>query len=435
MKRARGAPERAVLMAPQELAETTSALTALGVAIAAGFLIGFEREWTQALEKQQHAFAGARTFTLVGAAGGLSGLLSGGAMLVAAGLLAVGALTLLAYSIEARETKGRGGTTEIALLVTFLLGAAAGRGEFFLASGGAVVIAIALSLKDEIKGLAGALNEKELHASLRFLAIAVLVLPVAPDADMGPYGALNPRSLWLMVVLISGLSFLGYWLVRAFGAAHGVVATGLVGGLASSTATTLSLARMARGGAAAPAAAAAGIVMANVVMIVRIVLLLAALAPTLLATLAPVFAASGAVGTVISFFAWRAFSKDGVTPNEVAVGNPFEIRPALVFALLLSAISIGSAVAADKLGEQGLYAFAFAAGLGDADAVVLPVARQAAAGSIAPLPGSMAVLLAIAANILSKGAMAFGVGGARVGASVIAGFAAMAAAGAATLFL
>ncbi len=408
-----------------------SALAALGVALAAGFLVGFEREWTQALEKQRHAFAGARTFALVGAAGGLCGLLSDGAALAAAGVLTVGALTLLAYAIEARDTKGRGGTTEIALIVTFLLGVAAGRGEMLLASGGAVIIAIALSLKDEIKGLARTLNEKELHATLRFLAIAVLILPIAPDRDMGPYGALNPRDLWLMVVFISGLSFLGYWLVKALGAAHGVVATGVVGGLASSTATTLSLARMARDGAAAPAAAAAGIVTANVMMMARIALMLAALAPALLVTLAPALGAAGAVGAVIALAAWRAFANDGVSPDKVAVGNPFEIRPALFFALLLAAISVGSAFAADRLGDRGLYAFAFAAGLGDADAVVLPVARQASADTLAPPAASLAVLLAMAANALSKGVMAFGVGGARVGAPVIGAFGVMAAAGAA----
>jgi uncharacterized membrane protein (DUF4010 family) len=252
MRGALSAPSRADGMSGQGINDLLPTLLAAAVAIAAGFLIGFEREWTQALEQRRHAFAGARTFTLVSFAGALCALLSEGVLLVAAGFIAIGGLTGYAYSIEARESESRGGTTEIALLAAYLLGVAAGRGETLLASAGAVAVALTLSLKDEITRLARVLNESEIHATIRFLAISVLILPIAPDRGFGPYDALNPRELWLMVVLISGLSFLGYWLAKALGGGRGALATGLVGGLASSTATTLSLSRRARSGASAP---------------------------------------------------------------------------------------------------------------------------------------------------------------------------------------
>lgn len=431
MKRALFAPGRAVEMAGTDIHEVLATLLAAGVALAAGFLIGFEREWTQALENRRHAFAGARTFTLVSFAGALCGLLDASAMLAAAGLVAIGALTIFAYSLDAKATEGRGGTTEIALFATYLLGLAAGRGEILLAAAGAVAVTGALSLKDEVRSLARALDAKELHATIRFLAIAVLILPVAPDRDFGPYGAFNPRDFWFMVVLISGLSFVGYWLVRALGAAHGVIAAGLVGGLASSTATTLSLARMTREGTAAPRAAAAGVIMANVVMLIRIALVLAAAAPSLLAPLALPLAAGAAAGGVFAFALWRLSSTEASSAVAVAVGNPFELKPALIFAGLLAAVSLASAVAADRMGDAGLYAVAFVSGLADVDAMTLSAARGTGSGAMALTAAASAILIAIAANILSKGVMALAAGGRSAGAPVIAGFAAMTLAGAA----
>lgn len=420
-------------MADAVLSDLLATLLSAGVALAAGFLIGFEREWTQALENRRHSFAGARTFTLVSLAGALCGLLDDSAMLPAAGLVAVGALTILAYSVEAKATEGRGGTTEVALFVTYLLGFAAGRGELLLASAGAVAVTGALSLKSEVRSLASALNERELHATIRFLAIAVLVLPVAPDRDFGPYGALNPRALWLMVVLISGLSFAGYWLVKALGASRGVLAAGLVGGLASSTATTLSLARMTKRGAAGPRAAAAGIVMANVVMLARVALVLAAAAPALLSRIALPLGAAAAAGAAAAWLLWRLSAKESAAQAEVAVGNPFELRPALIFAGLLAAVSLASAFAADQLGNAGLYAVAFVSGLADVDAMTLSAARGATSGAMAAGAAAGAVLVAVASSVLSKGAMAIGVGGMRTGVPVIGAFAAMALAGAAAL--
>lgn len=427
MRRAPSAPGRADEMAAFEAENVLSTLLAAGVALAAGFLIGFEREWTQALEGRRHAFAGARTFTLVSFAGALCALLSDGALLVAAGFVAVGGLTGYAYAIEARGSESRGGTTEIALLAAYLLGVAAGRGETLLASAGAVAVTLTLSLKDEIKHLARALNEAEIHATIRFLAVSVLILPIAPDRSFGPYGALNPRELWLMVVLISGLSFLGYWLVKALGVGRGALAVGMVGGLASSTATTLSLSRRVKDGAS-PSSAAAGILMANVVMLGRVGLILGTIAPATLLVIAPSLAAAALAGVAAAiFFFWRA--PRGQTDNAVTLGNPFELKPALIFASLLAVISIAAAAGADAFGSLGLYVIAAVSGLADLDAITLSAGRQAGESALAPAVAGAAVLIAALANALTKGAIAAGVGGGKTGAPVIAGFALMALAG------
>lgn len=398
----------------------------IGLAVTAGFVIGFEREWTQALEKQEHAFAGARTFALIGMIGGLVGVLSDGVLLAAAALVVIGALTIVGYSIEAKETPGRGGTTEMAIFATVLLGVAAGRGHLLLAAAGAVAVAIILSLKSAIKGWALRLDQREIHATLRFLAVSVLVLPALPNETMGPYGALNPRALWIMVVLISGLSFLGYWLVRIAGEGRGVLMTGAVGGLASSTATTLSLSRFARDGLVSPSAVAAGIVLANVIMLFRIGVILAAVSRAALVAIAPSLAAGAAVGAIAALALWRTAPTAEETGQKMTLGNPFELKPALYFAGLLAAISMASAYGVENFGAAGAYVIGLVSGLADVDAMVLSGGRQATTGALTVNVAVIAILLAVASNIFVKGVMAATIGGAKAGVRVIAAFAAVA---------
>lgn len=418
-----------------ETADAILILRNLAIALLAGFLIGFEREWTQELEGQQHTFAGGRTFALIGFIGGLVGILSGETALAATALAVVGGLTIVGYWYEAQETPGRGGTTEMAIFATLLLGVAAGRGHPLIAAAGAVTVAIVLSLKYEVQTWAKALDRREIHATLRFLAIALLVLPVLPDEQFGPYGALNPRALWTMVVLISGLSFLGYWLVKILGSGRGVFATGIVGGLASSTATTLSLSKFARDGICAPAAIAAGIIMANVVMLARVAVILSAMSPATLALAAPALAAGALAGGAIALAMWRSAPKNGEARHVVAVGNPFELRPALYFTVLIAVISVASAYGADEFGAAGSYVIGLISGLADVDAMTLSGGRQAATGRLAADVAAGAILLAIVSNIAIKSFMALTIGGRKTGLLVLGAFVAITIAGFAAFVL
>lgn len=205
----------------------------LMIAAAIGFLIGFEREWTDARDGGELSFAGARTFTLVAFIGALAGLIAPGSVLLSVVFTSIALLTAISYWSEARTEPSKGGTTEIALLVTFLLGVTAIRGNILLAGAAGVFVAFLLSMKRYTERLASTLTELELRATLRFLIISVIVLPIAPNEGFGPYAAINPREIWMMVVFISGLSFVGYWLMKFFGRQRAVLLTGLLGGLAS----------------------------------------------------------------------------------------------------------------------------------------------------------------------------------------------------------
>lgn len=406
----------------------------LAVALTIGFLIGFEREHTHRAEAREHSFAGARTFSLTALAGALSGLVDESLILPGVALLAIAALTVAAYWASAREKPGAGGTTEIALLATFILGLAAARGHVLPAAVGGVAAAIILSIKESVERWASALTENELHAALRLLAISIIILPVLPNEPFGPYDALNLRDIWLMVVFISGLSFLGYWLIKLAGSGHGVLLTGFVGGLASSTATTLSLSRFAKNGVRS-GELAAGITAANVMMLLRIGLVVAALARDVLLALAPGLAAAAIAGGAGVLWLRRGDNHADEQEDMLELGNPMEIKPALIFAGLLAVIAVAASFGADRFGPSGLMLVALISGLADVDAITLIAGRQASAGLLGFQAAAYAVMIAAASNIVLKAGMAWGVGGRELGFRVGAVFAAMIAAGAAALLV
>lgn len=404
----------------------------LAVATAIGFIIGFQREWRDVEQAKSHTFAGARTFALVGLVGGVCGLLAGPSLLlVAIGLVAIGGLAIVAYWSQARSTPGTGGTTEVALLGTFLLGALAARGEALAASAAGVIIAILLALKPMVQRWAHSMDAREINAALRFLAITVIILPILPNQGYGPYEALNPRRIWELVVLISGLSFLGYWLTKLYGA-RGILLTGIVGGLASSTATTLSLSRLVERGSTSAKAGAAGIIAANVVMLARMAALLSVMSMNALEAIWPALAAGAVAGILAAVFFWGREEARGAA---VTLGNPMELKPALFFAALLAFVSIVSRAANAEFGTKGVLAVAFATGLADVDSITLTAGAQARTGSLLAQTAGAAALIAAFANIIVKGALAQMIAGSKTGWRVAAGFALVVASGAAAYFL
>ena len=400
-------------------------LQALAIATAIGFIIGFERDWRREEEQRERSFAGARTFALTGLVGGLAALASI-PFVVPAGFIVLGAISIAAYWAKARAEPDTGGTTEIALLAAYLLGVTAAEEPVLAAIGGAATT-ILLALKPLTTRAAGAMDARELKAALRFLAISVIVRRILPDKGYGPYEALNPRNIWWMVVLISGLSFLGYWLTKLQGS-RGILLTGIVGGLASSTATTLSLSRLVRDGTASARAGAAGIIGANVVMLARVGVLLFAVSQTVLAAVWPALAAGAVAGGVVAVLLWRGDREKG---SEMKLGNPMELGPALVFAALIAFISVASHFATETFGDSGLYALAFFTGLGDVDAITLTAGQQAGSGGIGVTVAGAAVLIAVAANTLVKVGMTLSLAGRGAGLLVGGACAAIVAAGAA----
>ncbi|MEO5972087.1 MAG: DUF4010 domain-containing protein, partial [Sphingomicrobium sp.] len=263
---------------------------ALGAALAAGLLIGIERGWNLRHVKAGARVAGVRTFTLLGLLAGLAGLIGTMGQPFAAGAMvaAAAAIVALGYARHTGPTRADA-TSPVAALVTLGLGILAGSGNPSLAIAGAALVTLVLALRDEAHGLIERLDEEDVKALARFGVIALAVLPFLPDGSFGPYGAWNPQKLWLVVVLVTGFSFLGYVANRIFGARHGTIATALIGGAYSSTAVTQSLAQRL-GSEQQGGAEPAGIALATAVMYLRITLLVGILSTRVLTDFAALMA-------------------------------------------------------------------------------------------------------------------------------------------------
>lgn len=381
----------------------------LAVALAIGLVIGLEREWSQSANGAGRSFAGVRTFALTALLGGASAYAPPAIGAVALG--AVAALCVYAQFVAARDTGARGVATEIALLLAFALGLLAGLGMLATASSAGVATAVLLSLKSRLGKAATELSERELRSILQFLAVSVIVLPILPDRALDSLAGLNPRAIWILVVLISGVSFVGYWLTRAFGARNGALLTGLVGGLASSTATTASLARLAAQAPAAIGPASAGIIIANMVMLVRLAALAGLLAPAALPALWPSLAAAWLVGGIAAIVCARGGDRDQVAPGGLGISNPFELRPAIIFAGVLAAVSLAAERALAAFGDYGLNVVAAISGVADVDALTLSAAGLMTGGAIAADAAATAIWIAAASNMLAKAAFASVIGG------------------------
>jgi uncharacterized membrane protein (DUF4010 family) len=390
----------------------------LGLALALGLLIGVERGWRERGEAEGERTAGLRTFALIGLCGGAWGLLSevlGPAPLAAAFLAVAGALTLFRWRETARDGS-LGATTLIAAFLTFALGAYAVLGDMAVAAAAAVATAALLAAKDWLHGWLRILTWAELRSALILLAMTFVILPVLPDRGFGPYEALNPWRLWLMTIAIAGVSFAGYVAVKVFGERYGPLVAGLAGGLVSSTAVTVDMARRAKS-AANQRALLAGVLSASVVMFLRVGVILALFGPSLLGRLAGPLAAAAVVTA-----AGAAVSSTGAAAGEGAGSvfrNPLELPAVLGFAALLAVILFLSKVLAATLGGQGVVVLAMLAGVADVDAITLSMTAVTGVSTSATY-AAMAILVAVAVNSLSKSALALGVGGRRFGLANLA---------------
>jgi uncharacterized membrane protein (DUF4010 family) len=299
-----------------------------------------------------------RTFALVALLGTLAASAGDPTWTVPVGLAAVAAMLIVAYSREpAHEDPGT--TTVVAALVCYLLGVLAGVGEPALAGALAIGVTALLYFKPEIEGVSTALKRHEQVSILQFLVVTFIVLPILPDRGYGPYAALNPRNIWLMVVLVSGIGLASYVALRAAGSRHGVLMTGILSGLLSSTAATVLYARRSRESAAMERLAFAVVPLANLVPLVRIAVLAAVVAPALLAGLAPLLGAALAAGLGVAAFFLRGVERGDAPVPESA--NPAEMGTALRFGAVYAIVLLAAAWLADVAGHRGLYAAALAA--------------------------------------------------------------------------
>ncbi|MDX1740144.1 MAG: MgtC/SapB family protein [Rhodothermales bacterium] len=389
-----------------------------GVALAIGLLIGLQREYAHWSEHQKNEgeslFAGARTFPLLALFGCAAALLTSivsSPLVLFGAVLGAGMVVAVAYYFEAQSGSG-GITTEMAALSTVLIGALCYYGHLGLAAALGVGVTVLLAMKIQTRVFIRRLEPADVYATLKFAVITIVVLPLLPRTGFGPepLSVLVPYKIWLMVVFISGISFLGYVLIKVVGAQRGVGLTGILGGLASSTAVTLSFSQRSRDvkGFAHPFALA--ILLSWSVMFIRVLVLVAALNLLLLRIVwIPVVAAfTVTIGYCAYLYRKQSLEKQ---EEEDRFKNPFELGPALTFGLLFAVVLLIAKAATMYLGDAGVYLSSVVAGLADVDAITLSMAELSRDRSVVDLiTAARAIVLAVASNTLVKGGIVVSTG-------------------------
>jgi uncharacterized membrane protein (DUF4010 family) len=415
--------------------EALDTLLNFASALAVGLLIGTERGWQERNTEDGHLAAGIRTFALSGLLGGFAMLLGEHFGVIAWAVVFAGfaALVLASYFGDLMQLGDRGLTSEVAMLITFILGSLAVAGHPPLAAAGAVAVALLLSLKRTLHGALRRLSEAELSGVLKLLFISLVLLPALPNQGYGPWQAFNPYVTWWMVVLIASLGFAAYVAIRLVGTRHGLLLTALLGGIVSSTAMTITLARLnqERG---LHAMLACGLLATSALMFPRVLLEVglvnAQLLPQLIWPLG-VAALVYAAGALAYFRLAGSMAEESAEPP---LKNPFELAPALRFAALLVLILFLVEGARRWFGDVGVYLVALLSGLADVDPITLSLARSAKT-ELAPEVAVHGIFLAALSNSLVKGLLIALIGGRQLALRTLPVMAAGLLAGAAVLLL
>jgi uncharacterized membrane protein (DUF4010 family) len=404
--------------------EITQLLSRLAVALGIGLLVGLERGWKTREVKGGRRAAGIRTFALIGLLGGIVAALAQvtgselGAGLVLGFGFAVFAAVFAVFERDADRAAGSfSATTTVAGLLTFVLGAYALIGDQRVAAAVAVGATGILAARRDIHAWVARITWPELRSALVLLAMTFIVLPVVPDLSIGPSGGVNPREVWLIAIVLAGVSFLGYGAVKLFGAEHGVLLAGFAGGLASSTAVTLANARRAGAGEGAPRLLAAGVSTATAVSFIRVIGIVAAIKPALLVLIAPPLTAATLIAVLhaLASVYWRGTR--GGQPRPAEFRNPFGFWQVLGFAVFLGAVIVLGRALGESYGLGGALLGAAGIGLADVDSITISMARLAPE-PLGMLGASEAILVAVASNMVSKLVLAVGIGRGRFAAEV-----------------
>jgi uncharacterized membrane protein (DUF4010 family) len=420
-----------------------AAIQSFAIAILIGALIGIEREKRRDTEV---TIGGIRTFVLLAMLGAVGGYLSDRFDTVwpLLAVVAIGAATVVAgFLIDADERKGPIGLiTELAAIVVTALAGLATLGQPALAVCLGIVVAALLAYKQPLHGLIDKIGWDDIFAGLRLLIASFIILPLLPDQTVDPWDALNPRKLWLLVVMISGLSMVGYVASRWLGPGKGAVVTGLTGGLVSSTAASLAFSRQSREASAAHATRmlVIGTLIAWAVMFARIVVIAVAVYPALLPRLAGPMAIMGLAALVgVAVLYWRhlqwrrTLTGDHQASADIPVSTPFSLTQAIKFGALFAAILLLVKIVSG-LQQEGLYLVSALAGLTDVDAITLSMSQYVRGGGATQV-AVISIIIAALANTAVKAGMAVVIGSADYRRSVLAATALLGAAGAGAIAL
>lgn len=388
-------------------------------ALGIGILIGTERSLlTDSSHSKYDTVMGIRTYSIL-SLGGFSAALVGTSYPWVATLLVAGHIILITALYFHTMKNDPGITTEIAAVACCGLGVLC----YFsphIAGVLALIITILLSLKQFMNAITGSLNRKELTDTLKFLAIILIILPLLPDRQLDPLGAFNPYKIVFLVILISGISFVGYFLTKFFGAEKGLGLTGLLGGLTSSTAVTAAMAVQAKKSPAIQNACAFATIIANATMFARVLVVVALLDRTLMLNLFWSLGTMTLAAIIAALYLWQTSKqskeKEGEGgPEELNLKNPFSLGPAIKFSLFFVFILVVAKTATIYLGDKGLYLASLVSGLADVDAITLTIAEQTKSLQLTHQTGAIGITIAVVANSVVKSGIAFYSGGAQFG--------------------
>lgn len=418
-----------------------SILIQIGVAVLLSALVGLEREQKYQLSKRGH-FAGFRTFALIGMLGALSYILGQGYPIIfyilAAGMFL---FVMVSHLVTAGIRKGGVGiTSEIATVIIYIVGVMCAMEMYVLATSVALTTLAFLHFKIPLHKWAKRVQDEELLSTLQFVIIAFVVLPLLPDKGYGPYEIFNPYIIWLMVVLISGISFLSYITIKILGPRKGIGVSGFLGGLISSTALTLSFSGESKKNPLIVCPYVFSVIMATIAMFLRVLIAVAIINKDLLSRVIVPVVAMGVGGIVCAWHYWRKKdSKDGgisesIRHQSFKLKSPFSLIPALKFGVLFGLILFLSRFMTDIYGDKGFYVTSVFSGIIDMDAIVVSAANLTKNG-VAVTTAAMAIIIAIVTNVIAKGGMFALLGNKKVAIRLIFSFLVMVACGGAALIL
>ena len=390
------------------------------VSLAIGLIIGLERGWQVRQLGDNQRIAGMRTYGLIGLLGGVCALLlpTLGPWLALLGLLTVVTGCGLSVWLALRWQGEFGLTSSVAMVLTYLLGLMSVLQSPSEAVACAVLAALLMGLKGKIQQGMLFLSEMVFHATLRFLLISLVLLPVLPDAEMGPLNAFNPFKIWLMVVVIAGISFCGHFAVRLLGTRSGLVLTSMLAGLASSTALTLQFARLNKEQGGLERLLATGILLAGATMWLRLLALVLIIHGELALRLAAPLLLLAAIVYGFAFWFWRQREEMPDGPVQPETRNPLDLATAIKFGLLLALIGFMATLLQSKVGNSGVYLLSLVSGITDVDAITLSLS-QLAQKELALEVAARGILLAGLVNSLVKGVLALVIGGRSLGRRVL----------------
>lgn len=408
-----------------------SAFVGVIVAILGGAAVGVERQRSGHATGPDARLGGIRTFTLLGTLAGIAGHLTAAGLAMPAALLVSGGLALVVAGYVRASKNDIDATTEVAALVVIGAGVLAGLGQLGLSAALTTITVLLLAEKPRLHQLVARLDEPTMLAAARFAVMSIVILPLLPEGPFGPGPGIKPRELWILVLLFSGMSFVGFLAQRMSGAA-GYPLTGLLGGLVSSTSVTLNFARLSRTHRQQEAPLATGAVAASTVLFLRVVTAVAILDATLLPALARYLAAPFVTGLIAVGLSWRSLRDDH--HDGGGVGNPLQLKNAIELTLLFQGVLYVVYYVRQWVGDSGLMMTGFVLGLTDVDALTLSMTRNVATG-ISIDTACRAILMGIIANSLMKAFIAVAIGTRRFGWHAGAALFAIVTSGAAALLL